>query len=22
MPNVRVNPDRGGRCCKAGQRRW
>jgi hypothetical protein len=21
-PNVRANPDRGGRCCKAGRRRW
>ena len=21
-PNVRVNPARGGRCCKAGRRRW
>ena len=21
LPNVRVNPDRGGRCCKAGRRR-
>ena len=22
LPNVRVNPARGGRCCKAGLRRW
>jgi hypothetical protein len=21
-PNVRVNPDRGGKACKAGLRRW